>query len=145
MCPVWPSSPTPQLQLTIQLQNDVPGGGLLPVKWNNISLTYWVTHLIPCQPCRRRYINKYTCMCMSVTITYRYVHIDINLWIWYKLITTYFANMHMQYQNTETSPFERLHGFHFFFYWTHYVCVVSVWSARGFCWPSRERSISRSV
>ena len=24
MCPIWPSSPTPQLQLTIQLQNDVP-------------------------------------------------------------------------------------------------------------------------
>ena len=24
MCPVWPSSPTPQLQLKVQLQNDVP-------------------------------------------------------------------------------------------------------------------------
>ena len=53
---VWPSSPTPQLQLKIQLQNYLPGGGLLPVKLNNISLTYWVTHLIPCQPRRRRYI-----------------------------------------------------------------------------------------
>ena len=39
MCPVWPRSPTPQLQLKIQLQNDVSGGGLLPVKLNNISLT----------------------------------------------------------------------------------------------------------
>ena len=42
MCPVWPSSPTPQLQFKLQLQNDVPGDGLLPAKLNNISLTYWV-------------------------------------------------------------------------------------------------------
>ena len=40
ICSVWPRSPAPQLQLKMQLQNDVAGYGLLPVKLNNIGLTY---------------------------------------------------------------------------------------------------------
>ena len=40
ICPVWSSSPAPQLQLEMQLHYDIPGDGLLPVKLNNINLIY---------------------------------------------------------------------------------------------------------
>ena len=96
MCPVWPSSPTPQLQLKI-VQNDVPGDGLLPVKLNNISLTYWVniyftvTHADAGVP-----TNIHTCA--WVWQLHIYVHININAWIWYKIINTYFEKKATQWK-----------------------------------------------